>query len=330
MAETVLQLKDVKTYFSRNDGLWVKAVDGVSFAVNKGETVCVVGESGCGKSMTALSIMGLVPKPRGQIVGGEIMLNDMDLTNLPEEAMCDIRGSKVSMIFQEPMTSLNPVKTIGAQVSEAVLTHTDATRAEAMQQTVQMLEQVGIPRADKIVREYPHQLSGGMRQRVMIAMALITKPDLLIADEPTTALDVTIQAQVLNLIRDLKEKTGTAVVFITHDLGVVAEMADFVVVMYAGQVVETADTRTLFMNPSHPYTKALMASIPFMDQQKEVLYSIRGMVPDAAHYPDGCRFRPRCDADQCDKCESSMMPELTQIGPNHYIRCFHAEEGAFA
>ncbi len=328
MAEAVLRLSDVKTYFSRNDGLWVKAVDGISFSVKKGETVCVVGESGCGKSMTALSIMGLVPKPRGQIVGGEILLHDTDLTKLTDDEMCKVRGSKISMIFQEPMTSLNPVKTIGSQVAEAVLTHTGASKADAMQQTVKMLEMVGIPRADKIVREYPHQLSGGMRQRVMIAMALITKPDLLIADEPTTALDVTIQAQVLNLIRELKQKTGTAVVFITHDLGVVAEMADYVVVMYAGQVVESTDTKTLFKSPVHPYTRSLLASIPFMDQQKDVLYSIQGTVPDAAHYPDGCRFRPRCDACRGGRCESAEMPQLYKVGPSHYVRCFHAEEEA--
>ena len=326
MADKVLELRGVRTYFSRHDGLWVKAVDGVSFSVKKGETVCVVGESGCGKSMTALSIMGLVPKPRGQIVGGEILLHDMDLTKLSDEDMCKVRGRKISMIFQEPMTSLNPVKAVGAQVAEALLTHTDVTKADALRQTIQMLEMVGIPRADKIVREYPHQLSGGMRQRVMIAMALITKPDLLIADEPTTALDVTIQAQVLNLIRDLKQKTGTAVVFITHDLGVVAEMADQVVVMYAGQVVETTDTRTLFKSPAHPYTRSLLASIPFMDQQKDVLYSIRGTVPDAAHYPEGCRFRPRCDVCRGGRCESAEMPELSQIGPNHFVRCFLAGE----
>ncbi len=328
MAEPVLCLRELKTYFSRHDGLWVKAVDGVSFSVGKGETLCVVGESGCGKSMTALSVMGLIPKPRGQIAGGEILLHGKDLTKLSDGVMCGIRGSEISMIFQEPMTSLNPVKTVGAQVAEAVLTHTGATPKDATRQAVEMLAMVGIPRADKIVREYPHQLSGGMRQRVMIAMALICKPDLLIADEPTTALDVTIQAQVLNLIRDMKARLGMAVMFITHDLGVVAEMADSVVVMYAGQVVEATDARTLFKHPVHPYTQALLESIPFMDQQKDVLYSIRGTVPDAAHYPDGCRFRARCDAAQCGRCASGEMPTLAEIAPNHSVRCFLAGEEA--
>ena len=322
MSEVLLEVKDLRTYFSRDDGRYVKAVDGVSFSVNKGETLCVVGESGCGKSITALSIMDLVQKPRGRIMGGEILFEGRDLTALTEEEMCGVRGNRISMIFQEPMTALNPVLTIGDQVSETLAVHQRMKRAQAMEKTVEMLKMVGIARADKIIKEYPHQLSGGMRQRVMIAMALICNPALLIADEPTTALDVTIQAQVLDLIRDMRDKLKTAVIFITHDLGVVAELADQVVVMYAGQVVESADADALFKNPSHPYTRALLASIPFMDQQKEVLYSIRGTVPDAAFYPAGCRFQARCD--QCPEggCPEDRMPELREVEPGHYVRCF--------
>ena len=326
MAEVVLEVKGLKTYFSRADGKSIKAVDGVSFTVERGETLCVVGESGCGKSITALSVIGLVQRNRGCTVEGEILFEGQDLTRVSEKEMCSIRGNKISMIFQEPMTSLNPVKTIGKQVAEALLVHQKATKESAEAETVQMLKMVGIARAEKIVKEYPHQLSGGMRQRVMIAMALICKPALLIADEPTTALDVTIQAQVLDLIRDMKEKLNTAVIFITHDLGVVSEMADKVLVMYAGQVVEQASTREIFKNPLHPYTRSLLASIPFMDQDKEVLYSIRGIVPDAASFPDGCRFKARCD--ECDEkaCCSAESPELREVLPGHLVRCFKCME----
>lgn len=322
MSEVLLEVKDLKTYFSRDDDRYVKAVDGVSFSVNKGETLCVVGESGCGKSITALSIMDLVQKPHGQIVGGEILFEGNDLIKFTEEQMCSIRGNRISMIFQEPMTALNPVLTIGDQVSETLIVHQHMKKSVAMQKTVDMLKMVGIARADKIIKEYPHQLSGGMRQRVMIAMALICNPALLIADEPTTALDVTIQAQVLDLIRDMRDKLNTAIIFITHDLGVVAELADQVVVMYAGQVVESADADTLFKNPMHPYTKALMAAIPFMDQQKDILYSIRGTVPDAAFYPSGCRFQERCDECSETACPQNVMPELKEVEPGHFVRCF--------
>ena len=322
MNNTVLQVEHLKTYFSRSDGLMIKAVDDVSFSIERGETLCVVGESGSGKSMTALSVMGLVPKPRGQIVGGSILFEGRDLVKLSEQEMCNIRGNKISMIFQEPMTSLNPVKTIGNQVAEALIEHNKATRKEANEQAVEMLRMVGIARAEKVIREYPHQLSGGMRQRAMIAMALICKPALLIADEPTTALDVTIQAQVLDLIRELKARTNTAVLFITHDLGVVSEMADRVIVMYAGQVVEAANVRDIFKNAMHPYTRALLNSIPFMDQDKEVLYSIRGVVPDAAHFPAGCRFRERCDEHGETQCVQTECPGLVKVGADHYVRCF--------
>lgn len=321
--DVLLEVKNLKTYFSRDDGRYVKAVDGVSFTVNRGETLCVVGESGCGKSITALSIMDLLQKPRGKIMGGEILFEGQDLVCASEEQMCGIRGNRISMIFQEPMTSLNPVLTIGDQVSETLTVHQNMKRAQAMEKTVDMLKMVGIARADKIIREYPHQLSGGMRQRVMIAMALICNPALLIADEPTTALDVTIQAQVLDLIRDMRDKLKTAIIFITHDLGVVAELADKVAVMYAGKIVEQADADSLFRNPTHPYTKALLASIPFMDQEKDVLYSIRGTVPDAAFYPDGCRFQDRCDECGGD-CPQDRMPELKEVSPGHFVRCFKA------
>lgn len=322
MSEVLLEVKDLRTYFSRDDDRYVKAVDGVSFSVNRGETLCVVGESGCGKSITALSIIDLVQKPRGQIMGGEILFEGNDLAKFTEKQMCDIRGNRISMIFQEPMTALNPVLTIGDQVSETLIVHQHMKKSVAIEKTVDMLKMVGIARADKIIKEYPHQLSGGMRQRVMIAMALICNPALLIADEPTTALDVTIQAQVLDLIRDMRDKLSTAIIFITHDLGVVAELADQVVVMYAGQIVESADADTLFKNPMHPYTKALLASIPFMDQQKDVLYSIRGTVPDAAFYPSGCRFQERCDECSETACPKNVMPELKEVEPGHFVRCF--------
>ena len=322
MSEVLLKINNLKTYFSRDDGRWVKAVDGVSISVNRGETVCIVGESGCGKSITALSIMDLIQKPRGRIVDGEIIFEGQNLVGLDEDSMCKIRGNRISMIFQEPMTSLNPVLTIGDQVSETLIVHKNMKQKEAMEETVKMLKMVGLARADKIINEYPHQLSGGMRQRVMIAMALICEPALLIADEPTTALDVTIQAQVLDLMRDMQSKLKTAVIFITHDLGVVAEVADKVVVMYAGQVVEEALADELFKNPTHPYTKALLESIPFMDQQKDVLYSIRGTVPDAAFYPDGCRFAKRCDHYNEQDCPENHMPELREVAPGHIVRCF--------
>ena len=321
MEKILLEIKGLKTYFSGVDGRDVKAVDGVSFRIREQETVCVVGESGCGKSMTALSIMGLVQKPRGRIAGGEILFDGTDLTKLSNDEMRKLRGDRISMIFQEPMTSLNPVLTIGDQISECLLIHGKAQKTDAMPRVVEMLKTVGISRADKIVNEYPHQLSGGMRQRVMIAMALICEPSLMIADEPTSALDVTIQAQVLDLIRELKAKVKTAVLFITHDLGVVADMADTVVVMYAGQAVEIAGADDLFEKPSHPYTRALMESIPYIDRETDTLFSINGTVPDAAFYPDGCRFAKRCVDYDKNICSCAGIIALRDVGNGHLVRC---------
>jgi peptide/nickel transport system ATP-binding protein/oligopeptide transport system ATP-binding protein len=324
MEKILLEIKGLKTYFSRIDGKDVKAADGVFFKIHEQETVCVVGESGCGKSITALSIMGLVKKPKGRIAGGEILFEGMDLTKLSDEEMRKIRGNRISMIFQEPMTSLNPVITIGEQLRESLVVHGKAREINAMMRVTEMLKTVGIPRPDKIIHEYPHQLSGGMRQRVMIAMALICEPSLLIADEPTSALDVTIQAQVLDLIRELKVKARTAVLFITHDLGVVADMADTVVVMYAGQPVEIASADDLFASPSHPYTRALMESIPYIDKETDTLFSIKGTVPDAAYYPDGCRFAERCNDYDGNICSSDETVALREVSDGHYVRCKRA------
>lgn len=321
MEKVLLEIKGLKTYFSRPDGRDVKAVDGVSFKIHEQETVCVVGESGCGKSITALSVMGLVQKPKGKIVGGEILFDGMDLTKLSHDEMCNIRGNRISMIFQEPMTSLNPVMTIGKQIRESLIVHGKASKKDAILRVKEMLRTVGISRIDKIVNEYPHQLSGGMRQRVMIAMALICEPLLLIADEPTTALDVTIQAQVLDLIRELKTKIKTAVLFITHDLGVVADMADKVVVMYAGEAVEIASADDLFAKPSHPYTRALLESIPFIDKETDTLFSIEGTVPDAAFYPAGCRFAERCSYHAKELCPDTGRLDFTDLGNDHLVRC---------
>ena len=324
MEKVLLDIKGIKTYFSRADGREVKAVDDVSFKIHEQETVCVVGESGCGKSITALSVMGLVQKPRGRIVSGEILFEGQDLTKLSNDEMCNIRGNRISMIFQEPMTCLNPVMTIGKQIRESLIVHRKAKKRDAMKRVTEMLKTVGISRLDKIVNEYPHQLSGGMRQRVMIAMALICEPSLLIADEPTTALDVTIQAQVLDLIRKLKKEVKTAVLFITHDLGVVADMADTVVVMYAGEAVEIAGADDLFESPSHPYTRALMESIPYIDREAETLFSISGTVPDAAFYPDGCRFAERCNDYDKDICPCADKVALREIKNGHFVRCARA------
>ena len=318
MTEPLLSIRNLKTYFIGR-GKEVRAVDGVDLDVYPGQIVCIVGESGCGKSMTPLSIMRLVPGPWGKIVDGQIVFDGKDLLKLTEEQMTDIRGNEIAMIFQEPMTALNPVLTVGDQITEVLLRHRDMTKRQAVEQAVEILQFVGVPRAREIMREYPHQLSGGMRQRVMIAMAMVCRPKLLIADEPTTALDMTIQAQVLELMRQLRDNFHTSIIMITHDLGVVAEMADQVVVMYAGQIVESARADDMFDNPIHPYTQALFASIPSLDETKEVLYSIPGMVPDAANYPTGCRF-----ADRCEKVQSSCMESeqsLREVKRGHWVRC---------
>lgn len=317
MANKLLEIKNLKTYFY-SDKREIKAVDGVDLSINHGETVALVGESGSGKSITSLSIMKLIPQPPGKIVDGEILFDGDDLKDLSDYEMNKIRGNRIAMIFQEPMTSLNPVFTIGNQIMEPLMLHKKMSKDQALKRTVQLLELVGFGRAKDIVNEYPHQLSGGMRQRAMIAMAMANSPSLLIADEPTTALDVTIQAQILDLMRELKEKTNTAILLITHDLGVVAEMADRVAVMYAGQIVEEADVNTLFQNPKHPYTLGLMNSIPKLEEDQERLESIPGMVPPAYAYPVGCRFAPRCKF-ATDACHEDQV--LREIEPGHKVRC---------
>ena len=313
----LLEVKDLKTYFYTDEGV-VKSVDGVSFSVDKGETLGVVGESGCGKSITSMSIMQLIGKP-GKIVNGEIDFKGENLLNKDKEEMRKIRGKEIAMIFQEPMTSLNPVYTVGQQIMEAVLIHEDMTKEQARERAIQMLDLVKIPDAEKRLNSYPHEFSGGMRQRVMIAMALSCNPEFLICDEPTTALDVTIQAQILNLINDLKEKTGTAVMMITHDLGVISEVADNVMVMYAGQVVEYTDVDTVFEKPLHPYTQGLINCIPKLGGQEEKLSTIKGMVPSFNDMPEGCLFCPRCEYAK-DICRKER-PELVDLD-GHQVRCF--------
>jgi oligopeptide/dipeptide ABC transporter ATP-binding protein len=320
----LLQVKDLKTYFFTSDGT-VPAVDGVSFEINEGETLAIVGESGCGKSVTALSIMRLIAPP-GRIVSGQVLFQNQDLVTLPESEMYSIRGSKISMIFQEPMTSLNPVFTVGDQIAEALIIHQFATKEDAHKRAVDLLRRVHIPEPEKRSRAYPHELSGGMRQRVMIAMALACTPSLLIADEATTALDVTIQAQILELLKELKESLGLAVALITHDLGVVAELAQRVVVMYVGKIVEEADVYTLFKSPKHPYTQALLASIPTLQtSQEQRLNVIKGSVPNLYKaLPPGCRFAPRCPF-AFDKCRQADPP-LIKVGREHTARCWLYEQ----
>ena len=314
----LLEVKDLETEFKVKRGT-VKAVNGVSFEVDKGEILAVVGESGSGKSVTSLSVMGLIRDP-GRVAGGEILFNGENLLKKSTKEMQAVRGDKISMIFQEPMTSLNPVYRVKDQIMETILTHTTMNKKEALKRAIEMLDLVGIPAPEQRVNDYPHQMSGGMRQRVMIAMALACDPELLIADEPTTALDVTIQAQILDLINRLREKLGMAVLLITHDLGVVAETADKVVVMYCGRVVEQATVEQLFTKTLHPYTQGLLDSIPKMDEDRERLYMIKGIVPDPIHLPKGCSF-----ADRCDKCMEKCrehMPKLSVTEDGRKVRCF--------
>ena len=321
----LLEVKDLKTYFYPPEGV-VRAVDGVTFHVNKGETLGIVGESGCGKSVTSTSIMRLVPDPPGKIVSGQILLEGKDLVKKKESEMCKIRGDDISMIFQEPMTCLNPVFTIGYQIGEVLQIHQGMSSKQSRAQAIEMLKLVRVPVPERRVDEYPFQMSGGMRQRVMIAMALACNPKLLIADEPTTALDVTIQAQILNLMRDLKKRLGTAIIFITHDLGVIAEMAERVVVMYAGQVMEEAYAHILFNNPIHPYTESLLKSVPTVEGKQRKLFVIPGNVPDPLHFPPGCRFHNRCHA-AFDKCKTDIPPLVT-LGENRRVRCWlHESKG---
>ncbi len=329
-AETVVEVAALQTYLFTRLGI-IKAVDDVSFAVRRGETLAIVGESGCGKTMTALSLMRLVPNPPGRIVGGAIRLDGRDLLELDEAAMRDVRGNDISMIFQEPMTSLNPVMTVGAQISETLRLHQDLSKSAALERTIDMLRLVRIPEPAQRAKEYPHQLSGGMRQRAMIAMALACNPKVLIADEPTTALDVTIQAQILDLILDLQKTLGTAVILITHDLAVVAETAQRVIVMYAGKKVEEADVDGLFGEPLHPYTHGLLGSIPQLAllgggsvAANGRLREIPGMVPALSNLPPGCSFAPRCP--YADEHCRSFAPAYEEKRPGHWAACWHSEK----
>lgn len=318
----LLTIKDLCTYFFTHDGL-VKAVDGVSFHINKGETLGLVGESGCGKSVTALSIMGLVPNPPGRIVGGQIIFEKEDLLNKSRKELEEIRGNDISMIFQEPLTALNPVFTVGFQITEGILRHQRVSDQEAKKLAIDMLSNTGVPLPEGSFNSYPHQLSGGMRQRAMIAMALSCNPKLLIADEPTTALDVTIQAQILDLMKKIRDNSGTAVLMITHDLGVIAEMADRVAVMYAGKVVEYTSVKKIFKTPCHPYTWGLLNSIPKLVGEEKRLRVIKGLVPILSNLPEGCSFHPRCEhADE--KCQKEE-PLIKEVSKDHFVRCWHTE-----
>ncbi|MEI3612115.1 ABC transporter ATP-binding protein [Pseudogracilibacillus sp. SO30301A] len=323
MTDTILNINELHTHFFTDDGE-IPAVDGVSLHINKGEIVGIVGESGCGKSVTSLSIMQLVPDPPGKIVSGDIDFKGENLVNVNNKRMKKIRGKEIAMIFQEPMTSLNPLFTIGNQLRESIRIHEKINKQDAHQKSINLLKLVGLPRAEEVINEYPHQLSGGMRQRVMIAMAMACEPELLIADEPTTALDVTIQAQILDLMRKLNADKNTAILLITHDLGVVAEMCDRVIVMYAGQVVEEGTVRDVLKNPEHPYTKGLIRSLPRLDEKNQKLYSIKGTVPRPKMGRTGCRFAPRCEF-VFSKCVKEN-PELYPLDNNRLSRCFLHEE----
>jgi oligopeptide/dipeptide ABC transporter ATP-binding protein len=314
----ILVVDNLATHFFTDKGV-VKAVDGNSFVLREGETLGIVGESGCGKSITAMSILNLIEKP-GKIVTGSIKFNGEELVGIADKKMRTYRGNEISMIFQEPMTSLNPVFRVGEQIGESLILHQNMSKKEAHNRAIELLQLVGIPRAEKIVRDYPHQLSGGMRQRVMIAMALACNPKILIADEPTTALDVTIQAQILSLMNDLQKKTNTAIMLITHDLGVVAQMATDVLVMYSGKIVESASAIEIFHNPKHPYTIGLLESIPNLDEDRPRLNSIEGVVPNPFHLPEGCYFAPRCKH-VMDRCLVEQ-PEDVVVGDDHITKCF--------
>lgn len=324
MADKLLSVRDLKTYFYTDDGV-VPAVDGVSFDLERGGTLGIVGESGCGKSVTSLTIMGLIPQPPGKIEGGVIEFEGKDLLKLSEAEMRHIRGNEISMIFQEPMTSLNPVFTVGNQIMEAIMLHQKVGKAEAREKAIEMLRLVGIPSPEQRIDDFPHQMSGGMRQRVMIAMALSCNPTLLIADEPTTALDVTIQAQILELMMRLQEEYKMSIMMITHNLGVVSRMCDEVVVMYLGKIVEQAPVRTLFHEPAHPYTVGLLNSIPKLGGRKRRLVPIKGVVPDPRDIPAGCSFRERCPV-AMDIC--TQDPPLVNLDDKHAVRCWRfASEG---
>ena len=323
MSTPLLQVKNLCTSFDVDAGE-VRAVNGISFSLDKGRVLGIVGESGSGKSVTAYSIMRILVEP-GRIKSGEILFDGQDIVKFSKKQMSEFRGKRFSIIFQDPMTSLNPTYTIGNQLREAILLHTNRNHEQANARAVEMLKLVGVNEPEKRLKQYPHELSGGMRQRVMIAMALACEPDILIADEPTTALDVTIQAQILKLLGELKKEMNTAIILITHDLGIVAQIAQNVMVMYAGQAVEYADVRTLFKNTLHPYTLGLLKSIPVIGDDKDSLFSIKGSIPSAKDYPKGCRFCPRCDR-AMGKCMNEA-PELTEAEPGHWVRCWLYEGG---
>jgi len=324
----LLEVSNLKTYFSK-DGQAARAVDGVSFHVDNGEVVGIVGESGSGKTVTALSILQLIPAPTGRIIDGKIFFKGTDLLDLPSQTIRSIRGNNISMIFQDPLSSLNPVFTIGDQISEAVRYHLHLEKSKIQNRVLHMLEMVGIPDPKQCYRSYPHQLSGGLRQRAMIAMALVCEPDLLIADEPTTALDVTVQAQILELLRKLQRQLDMSVLFISHDFGVIAGIADRVLVMYAGQIIEYGRTEEVFENPLHPYTVSLLESIPALHAGGSILNSIPGTVPDAGNLPSGCRFHPRCQISDGETCIKEMPSFVQQTFWNHTGRChyIHKEGG---
>jgi len=322
MSEPILQVHDLSTVFATRSGV-ARAVDSVSFELSAGKTLCIVGESGCGKSITALSVADLVPYP-GAVTGGEVLLDGVDLRKMTPAEISKVRGNRLSMIFQDPSSALNPVHTVGRQIAEVYRLHKGMDAKQAEEAAIRLLTAVGIPDPARRMKAYPHEMSGGMAQRIMIAMALACEPEVLIADEPTTALDVTIQAQILDLMRQLQADYGTAIILITHDLGVVAEMADHVAVMYAGQIVEYADVRTLFRSPQHPYTKALLRSVPRMEAGPEMLEVIEGRVPQLTNLPQGCRFAPRCAARRSadePRC-TTKVPPLLPVGMEHSCRCW--------
>jgi len=319
----LLSVRNLSTYFSTEYGD-AKAVQDVSFDIMSGQTFAIVGESGCGKSVTALSILKLIPKPQGRIVSGEIWFRDQNILTLDEKQMRNIRGNKIAMIFQEPMTSLNPVFTIGYQIAEAIQLHQKKTKKQSWTLAREMLEKVHIPQPERRLYEYPHQLSGGMRQRVMIAMAISCKPALLIADEPTTALDVTIQAQILDLLDELGQSENMSILLITHDLGVVAQRSDYVAVMYASRIAERCTCRELFYNPLHPYTQGLLRSLPQLGANQKKLNTIAGNVPESMNFPSGCKFHPRCPIGCNDKRCQTIEPQLRQVSDGHFVACWHA------
>jgi len=324
--QTLVRVRDLKRYFPITQGIIVqrhigdiKAVDGISFDIRQGETVCLVGESGCGKTVSALTILDLIPKPPGEIMAGKVLFQGTNLLNLNEPDMQKMRGNHIAMVFQEPLTSLNPVFTIGDQIKEAILVHEEVGSDELRKRCVTLLKDVGIPSPEQRLKDYPHQLSGGQRQRVMIAMALACNPDLIIADEPTTALDVTVQAQILNLMRSIQHQESMSILYITHDLGVVANIADRVYVMYAGVIAEQGNTSQIFQNPCHPYTQGLLASLPSRSRRGQRLHSIPGAVPNPAYKPPGCPFHPRCSF-AVETCKT-QFPEMCDHGEGHLSRC---------